>query len=286
MKEDTFNLPTDPNFLSNYISPDENTEDDNFLSPEVNPENIFEHSKRDNSEAQLSSIILGFPFTLDSYQLLYLRNKEDSELGGKDCNIILGNLEKIKFNKPILKLIFFSKDRKSPLNLKEFPNEMNSLTANLGIEFMGINQNKLFIQCENENITNEAYISLQKSSAIFELLYDEERSFNSLEEQNKSANSLTNSEKKGYNAHQTNEKILLSSNKKEKNCGLFNKFDTPATINKKINENELLNIDYKKNDILLNLNQKNIWYSIPTNLDSKKSSTNNINTKTVQTIPI
>ena len=286
MKEETFNLPIDSYFLSDSISPDENFEDDNFLSPEVKPENIFEHPRKENSEAQLSTIILGFPFTLDSYQLLYLKNKEDSELGGLECKIILGNLEKIKFDKPILKLIFFSKDRKSPLNLNDFPNQMNSLKVNLGIEFMSIYQNKLFIQCENENITKEAYTSLQKSSAIFDLLYDEERSINSLEDQNKGISSLNSSEKKGRNEHSINENIL-SSNKKERNCELFNKFDVPIITNKKINET-YPNNDCKKNDISINFNQKNIWNSNQSNIDIDKTgtNTNNMNIKKIPTIPI
>ena len=182
MKEEAFNLPSDSYFLPDNNSPDDILEENNFLSSEVKPENIFRHSVKDVSETQLSSLILEFPFTLDSYQLLYLKNKEDPELGGLDCKIFLGNLEKIKFDEPILKLIFFSKDRKSPLNLKDYPNEMNSLITNLGIEYMSVFQNKLFIQCENENMTNEAYTSLQQSSTVFDLLYDEERSINSLDE--------------------------------------------------------------------------------------------------------
>ena len=282
MKEETFNLPTDSYFLSDCTSPEEIPEEDNFLSPEVNPENIFGSIKNDNSESQLSSVILGFPFTLDSFQLLYLKNKEDSELGGLDCTIILGNVEKIKFDKPILKLIFFSKDRKSPLNLNDFPSEINSLTSNPEIEFMCINQNKLFIQCENENITNEAYSSLQKSSTIFDLLYDEEQSINSLEEQNKGINSLGNSEKKEHKANSSNENII-SSNKKEKNPELFNKFDAPITNIIKKNEKSS-NFNYKKDEILLNPSQKNIWNSIQNNSDIKRSIINNNITKKSKTI--
>ena len=284
MKEETFNLPTDSYFLSDCTSPEEIPEDDNFLSPEVNPENIFGHNKNDNSESQLSSIILGFPFTLDSFQLLFLKNKEDSELGGLDCTIILGNVEKIKFDKPILKLIFFSKDRKSPLNLNDFPSEINSLTSNQEIEFICINQNKLFIQCENENITNEAYSSLQKSSTIFDLLYDEEQSINSLEDQNKGINSLGSSEKKEHKTHSPNENII-SSNKKEKNCDLFNKFDVPITNSIKKNE-QSSNFSYKKNEILLNPNQRNIWNSIQNNSDIKKNIINNNITKKSKTTPM
>ena len=173
MKEENFNIPTDSYFLPECPSPEELSDDNNFLSSEVKPENIFEDQGKDNSEAQLSSKILNFPFTLDSYQLIYVKNKEDPELGGEDCKIILGNIENIRYDEPILKLTFFNKDRRTPLNLNDYPNEMNSLTINLGIEFISIFQNKLFIQCENENSTNEAYVSLQKSSTLFDLLYDE-----------------------------------------------------------------------------------------------------------------
>ena len=282
MKEEAFNLPTDSYFLSDCISSDEVLEDKNFLSREVKPENIFDHPSKDSSEAQLSSIILGFPFTLDSFQLIFLKNGEDSELGGLDCKIILGNLENIRFDEPILKLIFFSKDRKSPLNLNDYPNEMNSLTINLGIEFMSIFQNKLFLQCENKNMTNEAYTSLQKSSTVFDLLYDEERSINSLEEQNKGINSLLNSDKKSNNIENYSNEGLLSSNKKGNNGGLFNKFDEPIINNNKLNENES-NYDFKKMDIFPNItDQKNIW-----NPKENVSEINKIlNTKNSQINPL
>ena len=237
-EEETFNIPPDSYFVSDCISHDELSDDNNFLSPEVKPENIFDDQGKDNSEAQLSSKILNFPFTLDSYQLIYIKNKEDPELGGEECKIILGNLEKIRYEEPILKLIFFSKDIKTPLNLNDYPNEMNSLKTYLGIEFISIFQNKLFIQCENENSTNEAYVSLQKSSTLFDLLYDEERSLNSLEEQNKGFSSG----KKNNNDKSSNEEQL--SDKKEKKSGLFNKFDVPIRNNK---EDELFFNRKKKN---------------------------------------
>ena len=38
----------------------------------------------------------------------------------------------------------------------------------------------LFIKYENDNATNEAYISLQKSYILFDLLYEEDNTFNNL----------------------------------------------------------------------------------------------------------
>ena len=284
MKEEAFNLPSDSYFLPDNNSPDDILEENNFLSSEVKPENIFRHSVKDVSETQLSSLILEFPFTLDSYQLLYLKNKEDPELGGLDCKIFLGNLEKIKFDEPILKLIFFSKDRKSPLNLKDYPNEMNSLITNLGIEYMSVFQNKLFIQCENENMTNEAYTSLQQSSTVFDLLYDEERSINSLDEQNKGINFGVNSDKKNNNNENFSCEGILSSNKKEKNEELFNKFDFPNLNTKKMNEKDFSYNEDKKNDIFSNINidQKNIWNSKRVQINKNS----NINDNKKQNIPL
>ena len=284
MKEEAFNLPSDSYFLPDNNSPDDILEENNFLSSEVKPENIFRHSVKDVSETQLSSLILEFPFTLDSYQLLYLKNKEDPELGGLDCKIFLGNLEKIKFDEPILKLIFFSKDRKSPLNLKDYPNEMNSLITNLGIEYMSVFQNKLFIQCENENMTNEAYTSLQQSSTVFDLLYDEERSINSLDEQNKGINFGVNSDKKNNNNENFSCEGILSSNKKEKNEELFNKFDFPNFNIKKMNEKDFSYNEDKKNDIFSNINidQKNIWNSKQVQINKNS----NINDNKKQNIPL
>ena len=284
MKEEAFNLPSDSYFLPDNNSPDDILEENNFLSSEVKPENIFRHSVKDVSETQLSSLILEFPFTLDSYQLLYLKNKEDPELGGLDCKIFLGNLEKIKFDEPILKLIFFSKDRKSPLNLKDYPNEMNSLITNLGIEYMSVFQNKLFIQCENENMTNEAYTSLQQSSTVFDLLYDEERSINSVDEQNKGINFGVNSDKKNNNNENFSCEGILSSNKKEKNEELFNKFDFPNLNTKKMNEKDFSYNEDKKNDIFSNINidQKNIWNSKQVQINKNS----NINDNKKQNIPL
>ena len=262
MKEENFNIPTDSYFLPECPSPEEFLDDNNFLSSEVKPENIFEDQAKDNSEAQLSSKILNFPFTLDSYQLIYIKKKEDLEFGGEECKVILGNLKTIRYDEPILKLTFFSKDRKTPLNLDDFPNEMNSLKINLGIEFISIFQNKLFIQCENENSTNEAYVSLQKSSTLFDLLYDEERSINSLEEPNKGINSLFNSNKK-KNDNSPYEQQL--SDKKEKKIGMFNKFDAPI-LNK------------KDEDLFFNNNKKNICNIIQNN-EEKNSKINMDNTK-------
>ena len=224
-------------------------------------------------EQQLSSKILSFPFTLDSYQLINLKNKEDPELGGAECKIISGDLGKIRYGEAILKLEFLSKDKKSSVNLNDYLNEINSL-INLDIDFISIYQNKMFIQCEKENDTNEAYISLQKSSSVFDLLYDEEKSINSLDEQNKGTNSLFNSDKKSKNEYSYEN--ILQSDKKEKTMNLFNKFDSPIIKDKKANENEQ-NYNYKEKDLLFGNYPKNIWDNM--SMASDENNSNNLNVK-------
>lgn len=273
MKEESFNIPTDSYFLSESIPPDECIEDHNFLSPQAKPENIFDDQGKDTSETQLSSIILGFPFTLDSYDLLKLNNKDDPELGGTECIIILGNLDKIRYNESILKLVFFSKDRKSPLKLNDYLHEMKSLTKNMGIEFISIYQNKLFIQCDNESGTNDAYTSLQKSSNLLDLLYDEERSINSLEEQNKGINSLFNSDKKNNNEQLLIGDILLSDKKENNNLKLVNNLDTPIINNKNKEEN----YNFKEANMFFSNDQKNIWNNKQNNTNEKIIDNMNIN---------
>ena len=49
MKEEAFNLPSDSYFLPDNNSPDDILEENNFLSSEVKPENIFRHSVKDVS---------------------------------------------------------------------------------------------------------------------------------------------------------------------------------------------------------------------------------------------
>ena len=237
MKEEALNIQPEDIFSSGYNSSEEQ-EENNFNSPEAFPENIFANQYKENSE-QLSSKILAFPFTLDSYELINLNSKDELLSYGNELLIIFGNMEKLKNNELILKLIFISKDKNISLNLKEYQNEIKSLIY-LDLEFIAIFKNKLFIKYENENLTNEAYVSLQKSSAIFDLLYDEENSLNLNED---------NSEKKNNNK--------ISEDKKEENkniCGVTNKNITNENknllVNNKISnfvENTNSNINNKKN---------------------------------------
>ena len=213
-------------FSSGYDSSEE-PEENNFNSPEANPENIFINQTKENSE-QLSSKILGFPFTLDSYDLINFESLNELILGGAELSVIFGNLEKLKINDLILKLAFVSKNKKCELNLKDYLNEIKSL-INADIDFIAFYQNQLFIKYINEYTTNEAYVSLQKSSDLFDLLYDEDNLLNISED---------NSEKKS-NKKVEDKKIENKINNENKNI-LFDKMNN-------ITENNNLNMNVKKN---------------------------------------
>ena len=247
MKEEPLNTQTDDLFSSGYNSSEEQ-EENNFNSPEAFPENIFANKYKENSE-QLSSKILTFPFTLDTYELVNLKSKEELLSYGDELTIIFGNLEKIKNNELFLKLTFISKDKTTLLNLKDYKNEIRSL-INLDLDFIAIFQNRLFIKYENENLTNEAYVSLQKSSTLLDLLYDEENSLSVYEDNsekkinNKPIDDIKEETKNIYNTDNKNlnndNKILLSNSNK---------------INNYI-ENINSNINVKKNIFPLNQNNK------------------------------
>ena len=213
------------------------SEENNFNSPEADPENIFTHQTKENSE-QLSSKILNFPFTLDSYTLIHLETNDKYELGGDELCIIFGNLTNFKNNELILKLEFVTKEKKFPLNLEEYKNEIESL-INPDIEFIGLFQNKLFLKYENENMTNDAYISLQKSSALFDLLYEEENDFNISEENTEKKNRKKSEDKKeeSKNVNKNDDNYINSGNKNIGN----NK------INNNIGEINNSNMNVKKN---------------------------------------
>ena len=212
------------------------SEENNFNSPEAVPENIFTNQTKENSE-QLSSKILNFPFTLDSYTLIHLETNDKYELGGDELCIIFGNLTNFENNELILKLEFVTKEKKFPLNLEEYKTEIESL-INPDIEFIGLFKNKLFLKYENENMTNDAYISLQKSSALFDLLYEEENDFNISEENTEKKNTKKSEDKKDEdkNVNKNEDNYINSGNKnignnKINNIGEINNSNTNVKKN-------------------------------------------------------
>ena len=223
-------------FSSGYDSSKDSEEDNNFNSPETNPENIFNNHAKENSD-QLSTKILSFPFALDSYSLIDLKSSQKLELGGDELTVLFGNLDNFKNNELILKLEFVTKDRKCPLNLKEYKAEIESL-INSDIEFVGIYENKLFIKYENETMTNDAYISLQKSSTVLDLLYEEENDFNISEDYSEKKNIKKTEEKSEQNK---------SINKVEVNNTIEKKNNIINKINNNLGENNNSNMNVKKN---------------------------------------
>jgi len=251
-KEGAYTQPEE-NLSSGYISSEEQEEENNFHSIQAKPENIFDNQKKENIE-QISSAILCFPFKLDSYELINLKDKDDEELKDKDLVIIEGSLEKVKTTDLILKMEFLPKDSNSSLNLKDFQEEMNSLT-NLGLEFIAVIRNKLFIKCQDENDTNEAYSHLQKSSTIFDLLYEEEKdvNYNSLENQFKMSSLFKDEEESNISSEEKNKES--KEIKKNVNGCIPNNILEKDQANYNINLNKI----YKEEDINFNFDTKNIW---------------------------
>ena len=233
-------------------SPTFDFDDATFFSPQIKPENIFCSDVKDTSEMQLASKILCFPFNLDCFNLIFLKDEKDPELIDPFCTVILGDIERVRFSDSVLKMVFYSKDRTTPLNLGDYPNEINSLTNFPGIEFICICLNKMFIQCEDDNTTKEAYNSLQKNYSSSDFLYDEEGSINSSEKQFKGINSLFSSEKKNQKDF-NNFDELLSPNKNVKKLNFFNDNENNNFQEQKdsnmMNNNPLKELDYFKKSI-------------------------------------
>ena len=236
-------------------SPTFDFDDSTFFSPQIKPENIFNSEIKDTSEIQLASKILCFPFNLDCFNLIFLQDEKDRELIDPFCTVILGDIERVRFSDSVLKMVFYSKDRTTPLNLGDYLNEINSLKNFPGIEFICICLNKMFIQCEDDNTTKEAFNSLQKNYSSSDFLYDEEGSINSNEKQFKGINNLFSSEKKNSKDFNNIEEIL-SPNKNVKKLDFFNDNDI-NNLQDQNDSNTKNNNSFKESDFF----KKGIWNS-------------------------
>ena len=236
-------------------SPTFDFDDSTFFSPQIKPENIFNSEIKDTSEIQLASKILCFPFNLDCFNLIFLQDEKDPELIDPFCTVILGDIERVRFSDSVLKMVFYSKDRTTPLNLGDYLNEINSLKNFPGIEFICICLNKMFIQCEDDNTTKEAFNSLQKNYSSSDFLYDEEGSINSNEKQFKGINNLLSSEKKNSKDFNNIEEIL-SPNKNVKKLDFFNDNDI-NNLQDQNDSNTKNNNSFKESDFF----KKGIWNS-------------------------
>ena len=258
-------------------SPTFDFDDSTFFSPQIKPENIFNSEIKDTSEIQLASKILCFPFNLDCFNLIFLQDEKDPELIDPFCTVILGDIERVRFSDSVLKMVFYSKDRTTPLNLGDYLNEINSLKNFPGIEFICICLNKMFIQCEDDNTTKEAFNSLQKNYSSSDFLYDEEGSINSNEKQFKGINNLFSSEKKNSKDFNNIEEIL-SPNKNVKKLDFFNDNDI-NNLQDQNDSNTKNNNSFKESDFF----KKGIWNSQDTSQkDDIKTEDKKIETKTNQ----
>ena len=227
-----------------------------FFSPQIKPENIFCAENKESSEIQFASKILCFPFNLDFFNLIFLKDEKDPELIDPFCTVILGDIEKLRFSDSVLKMVFYSKDRTTPLNLGDYQKEMKSLKNFPGIEFICICLNKMFIQCCDDSSTKEAFNSLQKNYNSSDFLYDEEYSANSPDNFFKGNNLFFSSEKKN-NKDINNFEEISSPNKTNKKLDFFN--DVDGNNIPEQNESNLINNGnlFKEPDFF----KKSIWNS-------------------------
>ena len=253
MHEESSKTSQQFNIQSDSLSFD--LDENNFFSPQIKPENIFCSEVKESSEIQLASKILCFPFNLDFFKLIFLKDERDPELIDPFCSVILGDLEKVRYSESVLKMVFYSKDRTSPLNLADYTNEMKSLTNLAGIEFICICLNKMFIQCEDDNTTREAYNSLQKNYNSSDFLYDEECSMNSNEFNCKGNKDLFSSEKKS-NKDILDGEELLSPEKNVKKLDFFNDQEI-NNFQEQNDSNVPINNSFKEPDFF----NKGIWLS-------------------------
>ena len=231
-------------------------EDNDFLSEQLKSENIFAESEKEQNESQFSSKILGFPFTLESYKLIHLKNKNESILNSNNSIIILGEIDFLRFNDYFLELIFCSKDKIAPLDLKNHINELKTLQNNSDIIFIMISKNQLILQFENDLITNEIYSSLQTSFSLFNLLYDEEHSINSGEESNSGKKSKINIQTNN-NCNKFDISINNQQNDQKININISNKEQSKIQRQNKIPQTPIILPPTIFSPIILNLNNFN-----------------------------
>ena len=253
----TEEVPNSSEFCQNQIdSSSFDFDEATFFSPQIKPENIFCAENKESSEIQFASKILCFPFNLDFFNLIFLKDEKDPELIDPFCTVILGDIEKLRFSDSVLKMVFYSKDRNTPLNLGDYQKEMKSLKNFPGIEFICICLNKMFIQCCDDNTTKEAFNSLQKNYNSSDFLYDEEYSVNSPDNFFKGSNYFFSSEKKN-NKEINNFEEIPSPNKTNKKLDFFNDIDannTPEQNDPNYSNNGNL---FKESDFF----KKSIWKS-------------------------
>ncbi len=221
--------------------------------------------------SDISSILLGLPFSLSTYMLIKLtaENLNQSEISM--CQVILGDIEMIRKDESILVLIFsLTEKHLEKLDLyKNYRKEIMKLKQTQGIEFIGVFENKIFIQGDSEGSTVDAHTSIKNSSNLLNLLDDEENN------NNLNKNYYNNFEEK------KEEKPLYKEEdyNHEGPCGLFginevyyqeqNSTDNGSNFlkeipNEKKNNNIKINGPYNKFDLppicnsSLNLNDKEI----------------------------
>ena len=267
------------------------------------PDKELQDNNNNSSQkkSDIYSTILCFPFNLESCKLVYMENKSIPELNINDLKIIHGNLDNLNYSLPLIKMSFFLTDKLTTLKLEDYLPQINKLTQNLGVEFISINKNNLYIQCLTEHITNDIFNNLNNGITLLNFVYDEDGSIAPLDEDEEALRNLQTDFEKEQFFNESNNLINKinetnkenKENKENSKYNKYNKFDLPIfndtkfdaqitnddiEINKNIfNNNEKRNSLEIKNKNKFNNTSTQSQTNSPTSSSSKDYSTNSIN---------
>ena len=154
---------------------------------------------------------------------------------------------------------FFLTDKLTTLKLEDYLPQINKLTQNLGVEFISINKNNLYIQCLTEHITNDIFNNLNNGITLLNFVYDEDGSIAPLDEDEEALRNLQTDFEKEQFFNESNNLINKinetnkenKENKENSKYNKYNKFDLPIFNDTKFDA------QITNDDIEINKNKKN-----------------------------
>ena len=234
---------------------------------------LQEYNNSSQKKSDIYSTILCFPFNLENCKLVYMENKSIPDLNINDLKIIQGDLNNLNYSLPLIKMSFFLTNKLTELKLEDYLPQLNKLTQNLGIEFISIHKNNLYIQCLTEHLTNDTFNNLTNGITLLNFVYDDECSLAPFDEDEEAIKNLqTDFESEKFftesndtkNKNETNKEANKETNKYNK----YNKFDLPLCNGSEFST-QITNNDFEL--------QKNVFNNIQKKNTLEKKSLNKFN---------
>lgn len=277
-------------------SPENNLKNSTSSKTFPTEENDKESSSK-KPKNDIDTIILGLPFTLENYSLIYINEDQNKE----NITYLKGDKTSIKEGEHLLKMQFSLKNKNKILNLVDYKKDLETLKDISRIDFIGIYNDLLYLQYKFERKTKEAFNSLKSSFSVLNLLYEEEHcdddigsfedisknlKFDDEEEDTKNYDSESKKDDKFFeeqnNFNQNLDKIFENNNK-----NYSKKYDYN---NNTLNEDEKK--DTKDNKDETQIIKKNISNNIISKQDSQKDTSHlkipqnlSLNSKPYNNIP-